>query len=51
MGHRFSACANQSSTVHVSHLLGDFPGGCVGFLSMIRVFTDIHCCIPLDIYH
>ena len=48
MGHCFSACVNQSSTVHVNHLLGDLPSGCVRFLSMLCVFTDIHCCIPLD---
>lgn len=48
MGHCSSACMNQSSTVHVNHLLRDFLGGCVGFLSMLCVFPDIHCCIPLD---
>lgn len=48
MGHCFSACVNQSSTVHVNHLLGDFPSVCVGLLSVLYAFTDTHCFISLD---
>lgn len=48
MGHGFSACVNQSSTTHVKQLPGDSWSGCVGLLSVLYAFTDIHCCISLD---